>query len=291
MSSPLPLFTKPTRKQTPLRGAFTLVEIMISITILSIVLAAIYSSWTAILRASKTGLEAAASVQRSRMIVRILEDSLSSSQSFSVHQQFHPEYYSFLAENGNEAQLSFVARLAPSFPRSGKFGDLDMRRLTFSVESGKDGNRELVLRQNPILMELDIDEKEHPLLLAKNVKEFSMQFWDQRQNDWVDQWKLTNQLPKLIMFSVKLADNAHSKTAQEEISRIVNLPVTTVAPLWQVPRLPPGMPGQPGGIPGQPGGLPGQSGQPYPGQPGFVPGQQQMPGQPGGFPGRGVTPQ
>ena len=43
----------------PSRGlrAFTLVEILISIGILGLVLVAIYSSWTAILRASKVGLE------------------------------------------------------------------------------------------------------------------------------------------------------------------------------------------------------------------------------------------
>ena len=46
------------------RRAFTLVEIMIAIAILSVVVAAINSTWILILRASKTGLEAAAQVQR-----------------------------------------------------------------------------------------------------------------------------------------------------------------------------------------------------------------------------------
>src|SRR5512147_553777 len=73
-----PLAARP----SPLRSAFTLIEIMIAIGIFSLVLAAIYSSWTAILRASKTGLEVAAAVQRSRIAVRMLEDSLGSAQSF-----------------------------------------------------------------------------------------------------------------------------------------------------------------------------------------------------------------
>jgi prepilin-type N-terminal cleavage/methylation domain-containing protein len=51
----------------PSYAAFTLVEILIALGILSMVLAAIYSSWTAILRASKVGLEAAAAVQRARI--------------------------------------------------------------------------------------------------------------------------------------------------------------------------------------------------------------------------------
>ncbi len=123
-------------KAASLRSAFTLVEIMVAIGILSMVLAAIYSSWTAILRGSKVGLDAAASAQRARITIRVLEDSLGSAQSFSANLP----YYYFDAENGDTPVLSFVARLSKSFPRSGKFGDLDVRRVTFSVEGGPDGS-------------------------------------------------------------------------------------------------------------------------------------------------------
>ena len=250
---------------------------MIAIGILSMVLAAIYSSWTAILRASKTGLEAAASAQRARITIRVLEDSLGSAQSFAANLP----YYYFDAQNGNEAGLSFVARLSKSFPRSGKFGDLDMRRVTFTVESAPDGSRQLVLRQNPLVMEMDADEREHPIVLAKNVKGFEMQFWATEKNppDWVDEWKeqKTNQLPKLVMVTLKLADNPHSDRVTEEITRIISLPAVTVQPVWQVPKGigGPGAPGTPGapGAPGVPGG-PGNPG--MPGSPGF-------PGNPGGM--------
>jgi prepilin-type N-terminal cleavage/methylation domain-containing protein len=244
--------------------AFTLIEIMIAIGIFSMVLAAIYSSWTAILRASKTGLDVAASVQRSRMAIRMLEDSLGSAQSFAATLP----YYYFLAENGNEATLSFVARLAKSFPRSGKFGDLAVRRVTFTVESALDGSRQLVLRQNPLVMELDRDEKEHPIVLAKNVKGLEMQFWDTNKNppDWVDEWVgvKTNQLPKMVLVTLRLADKPNSNQVTEEITRIISIASMTVANVWQVPRGA-GGPGTPGtrGIPGTPG---------MPGSPGIVPG-------------------
>src|SRR6266581_6360399 len=99
---------------------FTLVEILIAIGILGMVLAAIFSSWTAILRASKVGLDAAAAVQRARIVMRTLEDSLLCAQSFGGQNQ---RYYGFVAENGSEASLSFASRLPESFPRSRKFGD------------------------------------------------------------------------------------------------------------------------------------------------------------------------
>ena len=256
------------------QSAFTLVEIMLAIGILSMVLAAIYSSWTAILRASKTGLEAAASAQRARITIRVLEDSLGSAQSFAANLP----YYYFDALNGDPAGLSFVARLSKSFPRSGKFGDLDLRRVTFTVEPAPDGSRQLVLRQNPLVMEMDADERDHPSVLAKHVKGFEMLFWaaDKNPPDWVDEWReqKTNQLPKLVMVTLKLADNPHSDQVTEEITRIISLPAVTVQPAWQVSRAPggPGAPGAPG-TPGTPG---------TPGMPG-APGMPTMPGMPGGL--------
>ena len=252
------------RKRRPApRSAFTLVEMMIAIALFSLILAAIYSSWTAILRASKTALDASASAQRARITIRVLEDSLTSAQSFGVHLN-HPEYYAFVAENGDEALLSFTARLSKSFPRSGKFGDLDVRRVTFSVESASDGSRQLVLRQSPLVMDPDQDEKEHPVVLAKNVKGMEMEFWDTNKNppEWVDEWEgpKTNQLPKMVMLTLKLADNPYSSRVTEEITRIISIPAMTVQPGWQVPRGaggPPGTPGAPGGfVPGNPGVLP-----------------------------------
>src|SRR4051794_40200498 len=48
-------------------SAFTLVEIMIAIGILALIMTAIFSTWTAILRSTKVGLDTAAAVQRARI--------------------------------------------------------------------------------------------------------------------------------------------------------------------------------------------------------------------------------
>jgi type II secretion system protein J len=259
--------------------AFTLVEILVAIGIFSMVLAAIYSTWTAILRSSKVGLEAAAAVQRARIAGRTIEETLGSVQSFALNQP----YYAFVSENGSEAMLSFVSRLSPSFPRSGKFAGLDVRRVTFSVEQGKEGGHDLVLRQTPILMEMDKDEKNYPLVLARNVKEFKTEFWDARLQDWIDEWKQTNQIPVLVKVTLKLADNAFSSQVRQQVTRLVSLPSVTVQPGWQSPRpVPgPGTPGSPGNpaTPGNPGVPPGSS-------PGVIP-SPVIPGLPanaGGFP-------
>jgi type II secretion system protein J len=250
-----------------------LIEILIAIGIFSMVLAAIYSTWTAILRATKVGQDAAAAVQRARIAGRTIEETLGSVQSFSLNMS----YYAFLAQNGSEPSLSFVSRLSPSFPRSGKFAGLDVRRVTFSLEGAPDGGKQLVLRQNALLMEMDKDEKNYPLVLAKNVKEFKTEFWDNRLQDWIDEWKQTNQLPVLVKVSLSLADSKFTAQVRQSVTRIVSLPSVTVLPVWQAPRQQPGAGGT---------GNPNNPGNPAnPGSPGIVPGQA-IPGLPpavGGF--------
>jgi len=255
--------------------AFTLVEAMLAVAILSLVVAAIYSSWTAILRASKVGLDAAAQAQRSRMALQTLEDALTTAQ-MSV---LNAEYYGFVARGGDEALLSFVARLPPSFPRSGRFGDLAVRRVIFRVEPGPDNDRVLTLRQHPLVRDLDEDEENHPLILARGVRGLDLAFWDLQAGDWTEEWLQTNQLPALVLLKLRLTPPGRSSSREEqEVSRVVAVPSRGLPPQYQMPRV--GVPG----VPGQPQVLPGGPGQPpvIPSPNPVVPGP--APGPPGGQP-------
>jgi type II secretion system protein J len=210
------------------RSGFTLIEVMTAMFLLAFVVAAVYSSWMAIVRGAKTGLNAAAEVQRSRIAVRVLEEALTSARSFGAS----TEYYTFEAENGSAATLSFVSCLSKSFPRSGRFGDFDVRRVTFSIEPGPDSSADLVLRQVPLLMDMDIDEKEHPIVLAKNVKKFEMAFWDTRGSQWLDEWTLTNALPPMVKVTLEFGDDSGSRMHQE-VTRVIAIPALIVPAAWQ----------------------------------------------------------
>src|SRR5438034_2221796 len=202
-------------------SAFTLVEIMIAVTIFAAVMIAIYASWSAILRGSRIGQEAAAEAQRSRVAVRALENSLMSLQMFVANIKY--DYFSS-DTSGDFATLSFVAHLAKSFPRSGDFGDQVVRRLTFTVEPGTNSDNVLLLRQNPILFQTSADEEENPLVLARNVKEFTLEFWGPRSKDWEPEWLYTNQLPKLIKFTLGFGrPNQRMLKPVDEVTRVVTL--------------------------------------------------------------------
>ena len=211
---------------------FTLIEVMVAVALLVVVVGAIYASWLAILRASRTGVAVAETAQRERLSIQIMEEALNSTLMYAAN----GKWYWFAAENGSDASISFVARLGKSFPRSGKFGDLDVRRVTFALEPGTGMLKQLVLRQSPLLMEMDEDEERNPLVLAQYVKELRFDFWDAQNAKWLDEWNNTNTIPKIVLISLKLgvpdAGMFHSDFTRQMI-RIVNMPSVGVQPVWQ----------------------------------------------------------
>jgi type II secretion system protein J len=247
------------------QAAFTLVEIMVALALFGLLATAVFSSWSAVMRGSKVGLNAAAKVQRSRIAMATLEEALTSVRSFDADNQ----YYSFGGENGADATLSFVSRLSDSFPRSGKFGDFNVRRVVFALEPGPESGKQLVLRQIPIMMDLDQDEKEHPVVIAKDVKSFAMEFWDGRPAagkpaDWLDEWDQTNRIPAMIRITLQFQGVNGSQDVRENV-KVIAPPAIAVAANWQRaggrPGAGPGIaPGGPGFVPpaGGPGTQPGQ---------------------------------
>ena len=179
---------------------FTLLELALAMTIFSMVVAAIYSTYSAILRVSKAGTDAATDMQRSRIASRTIEDALVSAVMFPGN----PVLYAFMADgSGDFGLLSFVARLPPSFPGSGYFGDQVVRRVTFSVESSTGaGGNQLILRQAPLLQTNVVTADEHTIILAREVTAFKVEFAQQRGNnyEWVNEWNQTNQLPRVARF-------------------------------------------------------------------------------------------
>ncbi|HNV00075.1 MAG: prepilin-type N-terminal cleavage/methylation domain-containing protein [Verrucomicrobia bacterium] len=207
---------------------FTLLEIMLAVMIFGMVVTAIYSSWSAILRASRAGREASEDMQRSRIAARTIEDALVSTVMFTSN----PGLYSFLADtSGDFAALSFVSRLPPSFPGSGYFGDQIVRRVEFTAEPSPSGELQLLLRQMPILQTNVFDPDEHTIVLARDLSAFMIEFCYQRGNsyEWVEEWHLTNQLPKLVRFALAFGKSPNGTGKPKSVTvRAVSLPSAAV---------------------------------------------------------------
>ena len=221
--------------------AFTIIEIMLAISIFAMVLVAIYSAWSAILRGSKIALAAAADVQRTRVATRALQESLASAQIYADNLK----YYAFYADTaGRYPFLSFVSRLPSSFPGSGLFQDQTLRRVTFAVDEGQ-----LILTQSPLLEATELVGKPYTIVLSPHVDVFEMQFWDTRRRDWLSEWPYTNALPRLIRLALRFGDGTkHSLKPDEVTTRVIMMASGSIdhggALRAAVPPITGGVPGQ-----------------------------------------------
>ena len=242
--------------------AFTLIEIMVALAIFMMVIAAIYATWALVTRASQVGLSAAAQAQRQRVALHTIEDALMCLQSF----QASPQYYPFHVPNDGDPSLYFTSRVPAGFPRNGKFERFNLRQVRFSLEADSDGQKSLVLRQTPVLMEMDEGETKNPLVLLRNVKTFAVECWDTNQLDWVTEWENTNSIPPILRVGIVFGGNTEAGNNAPEISivRTFSMPSGMMPVAVQRGGGGQGGLGRPGapGVPSLPGvpGAPGASG-------------------------------
>ncbi len=251
------------------RLAFTILELMLAMGIFALILTAVYSIWIAILKGSRAGQKAAAEVQRSRIALRALEDAFNSTEYFVANMRY---YYFYADTSGDMATVSMVARLPDGFLGSEQYKQLQqkVRRVTFETVPGKNGSLDLQMTQAPILLPdklTDGSYQPYAITLARDVTHFQLSFFDPQKAEWLDEWKYTNQLPKIVQIALGLGKSANDASKSSEIVySLVALPAEGVGgDLQGAGGVPPG----PGGIP--PGGLPPGSQPPGGVPPGGIP--------------------
>jgi len=251
------------------RAAFTILEIMVAIFIFGMILTAIYSTWFGILKGTKSGTTAAARVQRSRIAMHAIQDAFLTMVMFNENIK---HYYFYNESHGDFSSASFVARLPGSFPGVGRYGDQVVRRVNFYTQPGDEGGYNLVMSQAPMLLATNSGVVEpYTLVLAKDISMFVLEYYDIQKGEWLSEWVATNQLPRLVRFTLGQGKSKSSSYSPDDIeTRIVAVPANPAsglqigAPVPQGPvAFPPGQypPGQypPGQFPGHdPGQYPGQ---------------------------------
>ena len=201
------------------RVGFTILELMLSIGIFALILTAIYSIWIAILKGSRAGQKAAAEVQRSRIALRALEDACNSTEYFIANMKY---YYFYADTSGDMATVSLVARLPDGFLGSEQYKQLQqkVRRVTFETAPGRDGMRDLLMTQAPIQLPKELNDgsyQPYTITLARDVTHFQLSFFDPVKAEWLDEWKYTNQLPKIVQIALGLGKSANDPSKSSDV--------------------------------------------------------------------------
>jgi prepilin-type N-terminal cleavage/methylation domain-containing protein len=204
--------------------AFTLIEVMLALTLFSLIMVSVIACWKAIINGKITAEEAAAAAQRARIGIKSIEEALTSAEISTMNIQ----YYSFLNDtSGKFAFLSLASRLPSAFPGSGLFGDNVMRRVTFTVEPDPQNQQQnnLVMYQSPLLEALDQANTPYPIPLARDVSVFMLEFWSPEEGDWVVSFDPTNKLPMAVRVTLGVGHSARNPDAPYDvIVRTVNMP-------------------------------------------------------------------
>ncbi|HEX4122287.1 MAG TPA: prepilin-type N-terminal cleavage/methylation domain-containing protein [Verrucomicrobiae bacterium] len=202
--------------------AFTLVEVMLSIMIFSLIMVGIFACWRAVVSGKITAEAAAAAAQRARIGIRTVEVALTCAE---ISRQ-NIQYYSFENDtSGKFATLSLAARLPASFPGSGLFGDNVTRRVSFDVEADANGTNNLVMNQWPLLEALDQNNTPYPIVLARDVNMFMLEFWSPQDDDWVVSFDPTNAFPPMVRVTLGVGHSAdHPDSPYDVIVRTVAIP-------------------------------------------------------------------
>ena len=157
--------------------------------------------------------------------------------------------YSFLGGiSGNFSEISFVAALGNSFPGGGVFGEERVRRVHFLVQPGDQGGNELVLLQNSIFDLPEQANNPYPIVLAQYLTVFQLDFWDDRQRKFIDEWSgsRTNTLPQIVRMTLGFgSEGRFAKRPTEVITRVIRVPCSVIAGNLQPGggQPPPGQPG------------------------------------------------
>ncbi|MDP6903501.1 MAG: type II secretion system protein, partial [Verrucomicrobiota bacterium] len=176
-------------------NGFTLPETLVAVTILSLVILIIYSSWTTLLQATESSAGAAESTHRERVAIAAIKEVLAGASWY----ENQPEEPLELEADGSFSRLKIVARVPPGFWGGRALENFPLRRIEFLTEPRDSGNgHRLVMEQQPLPSGPDSGPVHRTVLLPK-VEEFSIEVQAARaanSGQWESFWGLSNMAPK-----------------------------------------------------------------------------------------------
>lgn len=214
---------------------FTLVEVLLAVTILSLVIVGVYGIWSASLKAWKRGGEATEVFQRQRVVMETLAELAQSAVYFAAT----PDLYAIIgAKNpGLGDSVSFVTA-SDAFLPPGEANDIGMRRVIISMEQDEYRRTYLAIVNQPALSVKDGSTKDlQAHVVSMDVSSFLVRYLDPRDGDWYDKWEEPNLIPSAMEFTVTFGKPG-DQLPPVTVTRAVDLPVADFIAHSSNPGLP-----------------------------------------------------
>lgn len=212
-------------KECGVRSAYTLLEVMLALSILGIMGAMIFGSFRSLVDATTRAEKALDELHVVETLANRIADSLQAAAWFDSS----PENYEFRHEQGAVSisgdTLSWVTA-SPPFPVDGLSG---LIRVELSVGDA-DGGEALVMRTMSSLWSENAPEVEdlEPEVITHSVTRLKVWCYDAQEQQWVEEWERKRQLPLSVVFVLTLSTDGDSRNTREIIRR-VDLPVAPLS--------------------------------------------------------------
>jgi prepilin-type N-terminal cleavage/methylation domain-containing protein len=213
-------------------AGFTLLEILLAITILGMISLAIYSTWAAGLAGWKRSATISESLQRERIVMDTLVELTKSAVFFKNDNGLYDITGTRDSKTGTT--ITFVTGSDLLLPPT-EATAAGMRRVSIAMYRDQWGRPFLGISNTPALESEDAPE---PVVhaLSTQVRGFGVRYRDPRSLAWVEQWEESSLIPSAIEYTVAFGPN-DGRTPPVVVTRAVELPTAPFALLSLGQRL------------------------------------------------------
>ncbi len=206
------------------RRGFTLIEILVSVAILTMCMALVAMIYTNTITAWRLAQESMDELHQGDFVIEQLVAALRSEAFFPNN----PKVYGFwLEDRGTQSsahdEVSFVTSSSAFIPSDSPLQN-SLHRLFVTVGPDRTGHEGLSIRALPHIMKEMDKEKVEPWIVSARVTAFDCQVYDADLKSWGDSWDDTNKIPNLIKITLTIAP-VHEDDPPMVISRVVEIPI------------------------------------------------------------------
>lgn len=222
---PFPASRAPRISHSASRSAFTLLELLVALSILVTAFVIIWSTFSAGVNAWQRGGDLLDGLRHGDFVAEQLVSALRSAAFFSTA----PDKYGFRLENGSllypADKISWVTSSTAFIPPDSPYGK-GLHRLVFTIENNDDGNPAVAIRAMPHL--LDEEDAEDfdmtPWFVSSEIKGFKCRVYNFEEETWQTEWEDTNSIPRLVEITLYM-DPVEEFGPPVTMQRLVEIPV------------------------------------------------------------------
>jgi len=179
------------------RAGFTLLEVLVALTILVTALTIVYSTFTTTLKAWKAGTETMSEIHHGDFVMDQLSAALRSTAFFDST----PHLYGFRLETKAGGKypadrMSWVTTSSAFLPLDSPWAD-GLHRIVVGVERNSKGDYGVAVRAMPHLSE-EPDDSEDPWFISTRIQGLRCRIYDEETTSWLNEWEDTNAVPSLV---------------------------------------------------------------------------------------------